>query len=255
MTVYSLSTETDNGTYEVIGETGVAEANTAPLDAALDDYAYIRMPTFNGSFDELGRPIDPPTFTSLVLTVESATLNALAVGTLSVHHLPVFAPLTGIDPTPLATDLKYHDIVTSANLLGTATVGAQLVGTQTSVTLDLDNIFPVYRNGDYRGFISVFLSYALTAGDPFTVTLLGGVTGSTDAPIFTSVEVPFITGKSGLDGKWSRVVRCGKCGFLRAKEDLLLDGWFKGLWVCPECWDPEEPPRVAIPPDAKPIND
>ncbi len=257
MPTFTPTVDTDDGLYEVVGETGNTATTDVLLDTTTDDYIFLRCPVHT-VFNADNIALDPATYSALVIELTVSVNGGGGIGTFNVYYLPVPAPLTGTNPTATG-GLKYHDIESSIYLAGSLTVnpGSFIASTTYSVPISvagLSQVYPVYRQDSYNGFLSFLIAYNLTAGAAPNIGLIGNG-ASVAAPSINTTELPFVTGKSGLGGKWSRVDRCGKCGFLMLREKMIEDDWSKGLYVCPPCFDVEEPHEITIPSDRPPIND
>lgn len=195
--------------------------------------------------------LDPPTFTSLVFEVwhQWPPLPGLRSMVLSIIDTPNPPRFDNAGNRPSDQVALYGSrLLHSSEVFPDPTWMAWYY-----MPIDLDEVFPVYRNSGWQGRLNLILNYWAHSNPPLFHTLEG--LGGTREPRLVSEEVPYITGISGPVDAQSRVDRCGKCGKLDVREHFRQDGYSKGLWVCEECWDPEEPPEQAIPPDRPPIND
>jgi hypothetical protein len=133
-------------------------------------------------------------------------------------------------------------------------VGPLTAGQEITTNLDLDLVFPLYRQASWLGrfaFIVLFFR-----PDAFlNVYEIRSSLHPTTPETLATVELPFIGGRSGNERARSRYDRCPICGFADVREKFVPDGYRNGLLVCKYCWDPEDPPAKPIPPDVPPIND
>ena len=97
-------------------------------------------------------------------------------------------------------------------------------------------------------------SYEFDGIPVITTQFDSAATGANPAKLVTT-NLPFVRGiHGGVEGE-SRMDRCPRCGLWMLRERFVEDGYAKGLLVCDDCWDPEDPPSSPIPPDRPPIND
>ena len=46
-------------------------------------------------------------------------------------------------------------------------------------------------------------------------------------------------------GRFAKAI-CARCGFKVPYSSLMRDGYHRGLWVCPKCYDEPEPKEPRI---------
>ena len=229
------------------GGSTISVVNT-PL---LHHTGFVRFTTFTGTFDDLSRPIDPPNYTSLTLKLVLDDTYGGWGGVLNVYfgHDATWTNAydVGLDATGVNADSDY--------LVGTTTIAAATaIGTVVEVDLDLTRIAPYYLKSDWDGKLAFSLD-GIMDGDLGSFKFAAAEHATYDPPQLDATWVQFLTGKSGPWWAHSRVDRCGKCGTIDIRERFVEDGYYKGLWVCKDCYDPEEPVPRGLRPDAPPIND
>lgn len=209
--------------------------------------------TITGLVTATGRPdliLDPPTFLSLdfTLTFEAVTANAQ-------HRWRVWLCN---DPDPPLYSAAYlpSDQEPTAVLVEDREEPRHFAGDTITASLDLNDLFPIYRQSAWNGRFGVFFVYE-EIGAPAAWIIFRGINAGIQGnpPLLDSSESPFVRGIHGHVEAQSRMDRCGRCGRWMPREQMLQDGWTRGLWVCEESWDPEDKPDWPIPPDVPPIND
>ena len=195
--------------------------------------------------------LDPPTFTSFEFILVCAVNSALF--SYSAYLVDDSAPENFSNTNLPSTMIAAGDVIELADEVPHAMMVA---GEELSITVDLDDLYPVYRTSNWNGKLA-FLFRAHNIPAPVINFFWRGFTEVT-LPI-TRVggpEIAFVAGLSGYDvHAQSRVDRCDRCGSYDLRERFTDDGYSKGLSVCGDCWDPEDPPTRPIPPDLPPIND
>ena len=198
--------------------------------------------------------LSPPTFTGLDFTLTVVTGDVTVIDYTYTLYLVN-------DPTPadFATGATSPSLIVGGAgnpvLLDTQTItGPIVVGQEVTSSLDMGDVFPVYRQASWVGRFAFIFRFGMD-GFAMNTTDFGSAAHATTPPTLVSVELPFIGGRSGNVEARSRVDRCPICGFYDVREKFTPDGYRAGLLVCEKCWDPEDPPSSPIPPDVSPIND
>lgn len=195
--------------------------------------------------------LDPPTFTDFNIVMVSTNNNGLnffyslwiednpAPEEFSATHLPNDVILAG----------DVIEVVPFGSLWNTGLVAGQ----ELSFPVDLGELFPLYRQSTWNARIN-FIWQAWSANPLLTWRWNSHLNAA--PPRYDTEEIAFVAGLSGYDVRaQSRVDRCDRCGSYDLRERFTDDGYSKGLSVCRDCWDPEDPPTRPIPPDLPPIND
>lgn len=120
--------------------------------------------------------------------------------------------------------------------------------------IDLDILYPLYSHSSWQGQFQVIWSFISSNGPAFIEFWHSTAHPGQEDRLFADAY-PFVKGLEGDVEAQSRKDRCPKCGRWDIRERFIEDGYHRGLLVCEECWDPEDPPTRPIPPDVPPIND
>jgi len=241
---YPVAASDDGYGLSVIGTfVQTAGTTTIPLNETSGNVVrgYLGF-TVHSDFDADGKPLDPPIFTDLTITLTLASNIGLGVSrTVKLYYC---TDPTETNPfTPLAAGT--NTLLTSGQFSSTA------AGTELDLTITAGTINPYYLKSDWNGVL-VFELRTDSATGP---TIATAENATYDGAVLTAESVSFLTGISGPWRAQSRVDRCDKCGLIDVREKFVKDGFNPGLWVCKDCWDPEDLPYEPIPPDAPPIND
>jgi hypothetical protein len=197
--------------------------------------------------------LDPPTFTSFEFEVTNApgSPGGNFVYGIWIENDP--------DPPEFSATHLPSVVVASGNVIevvpaGTVHAGI-LPGETITASVDLAELFTLYRQSSWNGTINViFEAYRPIA--PLLQWRWYSHLSTSDPTRLVTEEIAFVAGLSGYDvHAQSRVDRCDRCGSYDLRERFTDDGYSKGLSVCRDCWDPEDPPTRPIPPDLPPIND
>ncbi len=217
--------------------------NLAAGSAVITGVSVVVPQTF--ATDRADIALNPPTFSSLKLILTTATLFPAGTFSLWVVNDPI--------PTKF-TDVTYMPSQLLANAyLSSDAVAVPLIpiDTEYEVTIDLDSLYPVYRQSNWNGRLNFFFQHT---GQAIGINFYSG--DSAFPPRIETVELPFLTGVEKYVDARSRVDRCPRCGEITIREKLIQDGFISGNYlVCKECWDPEDVVARPIPPDLPPIND
>lgn len=146
----------------------------------------------------------------------------------------------------LTTSTLSPGVFATANLpsAGGTSVGTLALtsgSTTSSITLDLATVTSYYRRAGWNGALNLSL---FSSAGTITLTTSG----------LTTAGVPIDSGRSGFtyeDGDGA-LVRCAKCAGVDLYPRMVKDGFYKGLWVCQGCYDPEEPQRIPARPETPP---
>lgn len=197
--------------------------------------------------------LDPPTITELTFSSTVDVLLAPAARTYSVYlvnipAIPDFAS-GGTDPSTYVVDgtAVFVEEVHSF-------IAPMPAGTTFDTDIPINLLYPVYRGGGWVGRIGIVFRLSEDAA-PGNINALRSSLHVTTPEQLTTVELPFMLGRSGDVRARSRVDRCPICGFYDVRERFIPDGYREGTLVCKYCWDPQDPPSLPIPPDTPPIND
>jgi len=262
-----ISTTTTTGTFTSSGAqdgyllVDVINNNTAnTITVSPDEFlsigstGYAQFTSWSGDQDELGTFFDPPRYTEATLTlVIGDSTDGLTEGGVLTAYYPPKATLTNIYDAGLSL---YRD---SSYACGSATVAARASpGDVLTITVDMVKLVPYTGNGGWDGKITFNLGWVSADPSPTSsdvIKLASSENATYAGPSLSATWHDFLTGMSGPVDAQSRVDRCGKCGHIDIREKFVRDAWSEGLWVCRDCWDPEDPKTHAIPPDKPPIND
>ncbi len=126
------------------------------------------------------------------------------------------------------------------------------------ITLDAENMAAVYRQAAFDGSLAlsfIWTSSTNTCSMLNRAALLGlnndaqniVTTGDNDEfGGFNNKGGPWQTGSSGP---------CFKCGTFGSRAEWIKDGFNRGVWVCPKCWDPPDQRRnLNLPPPEQRIS-
>lgn len=127
-------------------------------------------------------------------------------------------------------------------------------GDEAVASFDLDLVYPLYAASSWQGQLQVVWQWLDQGAPLITEHWYSSYYPGQEDRVFADTRA-FVRGLSGDHLAWSRKDRCPRCGRYDLRERFTPDGYQRGLLVCRDCWDPEDPPTRPIPPDIPPIND
>lgn len=190
-------------------------------------------------------PVAPPPFDSLsfglTLYGGQATDAVLTASLITSTSFGFFSSSAG--ETPADFTVRTLTVTPATFSLGAPNpLNASFV--ITAGPADLTAINNTIKASGWKGTIGIRVTAApLSIG---TTVVKNSPYSGGNVPILTTAtatqEVEDVRGKSGLGefGTVDRVRECPRCGNFLLETEMQLDGYRKGLLVCPDCWDPPD---------------
>lgn len=200
--------------------------------------------TLHSNFNAGNLPIDPPILQSAQLNI---TITAAQILTFSVRVVNRSDPQPWTSILRPGSDFESSGVVVLGSRfpedqeveVATHTTLGTEVGVALQIPLDVGLINAAIGKGVWNGDVSLVI---FSPGGGLQLSI-EAVESATD-PVLVTVEVPF---RSGIRADHltfnDRAVPCSRCGgmFLE-REELVKDGFRRGLDVCSKCWDPPDIP-------------
>jgi hypothetical protein len=171
-------------------------------------------------------------FRSLTLIVTPTVIAGVATGTFAVNLCNDVneAVFTSVNRPTLQVVIPVYSAIHTF-VLGTSVSIPLRLGVDPLQTGGFvgatESALQVLGNSEFQGNVALTLTFS---GD--SITFATGITLVGD-------ETPFLTGLPTTKRRYSSADFCPRCGTPVFREQLIRDGYTKGL-VCSDCWDRDE---------------
>ena len=181
-------------------------------------------------------------FRSLILTLAPMVVGGTGVGTVEINLCRDLdlQPFSNANlPSNQDTISIYsaeHTFVVDTSVGFDLRLGANPLQTGSFVG-GMDTAAQWLGHSDFQGVIGLTLTFD---GDLVVFHCYLAPANPLLVPTFVGDEVPFLSGLPSNKAMSSRADWCPRCGQPLFREQLIEDGYTKGL-VCSDCYDPPEP--------------